>query len=496
MRYSIAMAGGNLLIDGQWRGAHEKYQTLSPATGESLADVDLASSGDVAEAVAAARRAQKGWQRLGVDRRIEVLAGFLSRLREAYGNEGERTSLKSLISEEVGKRIPEADIEVAESGDMVEYFINEAPPTLGIEELKLDQGLWPNKSSVVTLQPVGVVAVIKPWNYPLELPIWSIVPALVAGNSVVFKPAAESSLVGVELARMLSEDLPPGVFNLLTGGARTGRDLVEADVDMVAFTGSGEVGQEIAIKAAPRMIRCTLELGGNDPALIEPDVDLELAANGLVWGCFSNAGQVCVRPKRVLVHDDIADALLDLIQAKTMALRPDVDWAPMISEGQLKKASRQIDQTVEQGALVVAGNKRLARPGFYFEPTVLDRVTPQMTVAQEECFAPVMPFMRVASMEEACAIANDTRYGLGASVWSGNRERATRTAQNLEAGMVWINDVNVAFPQAPWGGVKGSGIGSELGKWGIQEFIRPRHLSIERSDESRRDWWFPYPDDE
>jgi acyl-CoA reductase-like NAD-dependent aldehyde dehydrogenase len=490
------MAGGHLLIDGQWREAGEKYQTLAPATGEGLADVDIASSGDVAEAVAAARRAQGGWQQLGVDRRVEALGGFLSRLREAYGNEGEPTPLKSLISEEVGKRLPEADIEVAESGDMVEYFLTETPVTLGIEELKLDQGLWPSKSSTVTLQPVGVVAVIKPWNYPLELPIWSIVPALLAGNSVVFKPAAESSLVGVELARMLADDLPPGVFNLITGGAKTGRALVEADVDMIAFTGSGEVGQEIATKAAPRMVRCTLELGGNDPALIEPDVDLELAANGLVWGCFSNAGQVCVRPKRILVHEDVADELLDLIQAKTKTLRPDIDWAPMISEAQLEKASRQIDKTVGQGAVVVAGNRRLDRPGFYFEPTILDWVAPQMTVAQEECFAPVMPFMRVASMEEACAIANDTRFGLGASVWSGDRERAACTAQALEAGMVWVNDVNVAFPQAPWGGVKGSGIGSELGRWGTQEFTRPRHLSIERSDESRRDWWFPYPSDE
>lgn len=489
------MARGHLLIDGQWREAEEKYQTLAPATGERLAEIDVASSRDVADAVTAARRAQRGWQQLGVDRRVDAMRGLLSRLRDAYGNEGERTPLKSLISEEVGKRIPEADIEVAESGDMVEYFLGETPAILGTEELKLDQSLWPSKLSTVTHDPVGVVAVIKPWNYPLELPIWSIVPALLAGNSVVFKPAAESSLVGIELARLLTDDLPPGVFNLITGGAKTGRALVEADIDMVAFTGSGEVGQEIAAKTAPRMVRCTLELGGNDPALIEPDVDLELAANGLVWGCFSNAGQVCVRPKRILVHEDVADELIDLIQAKTKSLRPDIDWAPMITEDQLEKAIRQIRNTVEQGASVVAGNRRLDRTGFYFEPTILDKVTPEMTVAQEECFAPVMPFMRVANMEEACTIANDTRYGLAASVWSGDRERAVSTSQALQAGMVWINDVNVAFPQAPWGGVKGSGIGAELGKWGIQEFTRPRHLSIEISDQAQRDWWFPYPSD-
>jgi acyl-CoA reductase-like NAD-dependent aldehyde dehydrogenase len=482
-----------MFIDGAWIEAGERRPSLNPATGETLAEVGCASPDQVSAAVAAARTSLPGWKSLGTQRRSQLLAQLGEHLREAYGAEGSSSPLKDLITAEVGKRLPEADIEVAESGDMVEYFVREAARVLSPETLSLDGELWPTKESRLLREPVGVVGVIKPWNYPLELPIWSIAPALLAGNTVVFKPAVEASLVGIEIAKMMDGVLPRGVFNLVTGGGEVGRLLVEAEVDLISFTGSVEVGREIASKAAPLFKRCTLELGGNDPALVDVDVDLELAANGLVWGCFANAGQVCVRPKRVLVHQGIADALLDLVRAKTEALRVDVDWGPLISESQLERVSAQVAETVGQGATVVAGGHRLAdRAGFYFEPTILDNVDPTMRVAEEECFGPVMPLIRVSSMEEACEIANDTIYGLGASVWTSTTERGEELASRLTAGMVWVNDVNVAFPQAPWGGVKSSGMGSELGEGGLLEYTVPRHLSLEQSQATRRDWWFPY----
>jgi acyl-CoA reductase-like NAD-dependent aldehyde dehydrogenase len=481
-----------MLIDGKWIAAASTFPSIDPATAEPIAQVPLATSAHVDQAVAAARSALPAWRSLGPAGRANMLTGALEELRKAYGDEGKPTPLKDLITQEIGKRLPEADIEVAESADMLEYFIGSAQRLLTRETLTLDEALWPTKSSTVVYDPVGVVAVIKPWNYPLELPIWSIAPALIAGNTVVFKPAEDSSLVGTELTRLIAGSIPDGVLNLVSGPAAVGQMLVQSDVDMVSFTGSIPAGQEIAALCGARTRRCVLELGGNDAAVVLPDADLELSANGLTWGCFCNSGQVCVRPKRVFVHEAIADSLIGAIVQKTCALRRGVDFGPMINAVQRETVQGQIEDARANGARVLCGGKPLPGSGYYYEPTILTGVTPTMRVMQEECFGPVMPIMAFGDTDEALSLANSGAYGLGASIWTADVGAGSQLAEALDCGMVWVNDVNGAFPQAPWGGRKSSGVGVELGKWGLHEYVTPKHINIDTGTGQRREWWYPY----
>lgn len=481
-----------MLINGQWLTAASTFPSIDPATNEIIDQVPLATADHVKRAVDAARGALPAWRELGVSARANALTGALERLREAYGEEGTSTPLKDLITREVGKRLPEADVEVTESADIVEYFVGSAQSLLARETLALDKNLWPTKSSTVIYDPVGVIAVIKPWNYPLELPLWSIVPALLAGNTVVFKPAEDSSLVGIELARLLSPFVPPGVLNLITGPADVGRMLVDAEIDMVSFTGSITAGEEIASRCRAKMRRCTMELGGNDAAIVLPDADLELTANGLTWGCFCNSGQVCVRPKRVFVHKEIADELVAKVVQKTEALRKDIDFGPLINENQLNVVQRQVEKMRTAGASIVCGGDRLSGKGCYFAPTIITDVARSMTLMLEECFGPVMPITTFDTIDEALQLANSSIYGLGGSVWTKDLAHGSRIAEALECGMVWVNDVNVAFPQAPWGGRKSSGIGTELGKWGLHEYVIPKHINVETDPGQRREWWYPY----
>jgi acyl-CoA reductase-like NAD-dependent aldehyde dehydrogenase len=486
---------GKLYIDGQWLDGKDTFLSVNPSTGKSFGTVYNGTEDEVDAAVKAARKALPSWVSLGVDKRAEIISKVVDLLVEKYGQQGDVTELKKLIGTEMGKRLPEADIEVIESSDMLKFFAQEGPRLLQPKALQLDEQLWSSKKSYVTFEAVGVIGVIKPWNYPLELPIWTIGPALVAGNTVVFKPSEHSSFVGIAIGKLFEEaGLPSGVFNIVTGDGETGRHLVKHDnVDMIAFTGSVRVGQEIAVECAKRMRKCSLELGGNDAAIIENDVDLELAANGIVWGSFCNGGQVCVRPKRVFVNQMILEDLLNLILEKTKALRLGIDFGPIVSEPQLKIIETQIHDAVSQGAkILVGGHRALSEEGFYFLPTVMKNINQSMSIMTEECFGPVLPIISVENTEEAISLANSSEYGLGASVWTSDLKKGEKIANSLEAGMVWINDVNVAFPQAPWGGIKRSGLGIDLSEWSFYEFVHKKHINIETSNEVRRAWWYPY----
>ena len=483
-----------LLIDGEWTNTEETFESINPATGDSIGTVDNAGEDDVEKAVEAARSSLDDWGQKSVEERAEVVGNAVDLLYEKYGEEGEQTELKQLIQTEVGRRFIEADIEVVETADMLNYYVEKSPEVLKSEELELNEELWPTKKSRVVYEPIGVVGVIKPWNYPLELPIWSIGAALMAGNTVVFKPSENSSFVGVELGKIFQEaGLLDGVLNVVTGDHNTGKALANADVDMISFTGSQRAGKDIAQKCGKDLKEYSLELGGNDPAVVAPDVDLELAANGLVWGGYCNIGQVCVRPKRVFIHDEIYDELVERILEKTQSLEKDRDFGPLISEDQLETVKEQVSRTLDQGAtLLYGGNEIEDTEGYYFEPTILEDISPGMVIFENECFGPVMPLVRVNSIEEGVELGNSTEYGLGASIWTGERETGSELAEKFEAGMVWVNDVNVAFPQAPWGGIKSSGSGVELGRWGIEEYANIKHINIETSESDTRDWWFPY----
>lgn len=489
------MQTGRFLINGKWVEGSRSFTHFNPSTGGPFGEVYEGTERDIDVAVIAARNAFPRWNGLGVDRRAEIVGKVVDLLVARYGKQGEMTDLKKLIMDEMGKRFLEADTEVIETSDMLAFFVKQGPKLLGSKFPQLNQQLWPTKQSEVVFEPIGVVGVIKPWNYPLELPIWAIGPALVAGNTVVFKPSENSSFVGIEIAKMFQEaGLPLGVLNVITGRAETGQFLVRhEDVDMIAFTGSVSVGRGIAIECARQLRKFSLELGGNDAAIVESDVDLELAANGLVWGAFCNSGQVCVRTKRLFVNSRIVDELTSRILEKTKALRKDIDFGPIVSKKQLEKIEEQVTDARAKGAKVLIGGERIVgEKGSYFWPTILTNMKPTMKIMQEECFGPVLPIVTVKNTEEAVELANNTEYGLGASVWTSDLQKGNEIGRQLKVGMVWINDVNVAFPEAPWGGIKHSGPGIELSDWGLYEYVQKKHFSVELSKAARRDWWFPY----
>lgn len=489
-----------LLVDGRWQEGSEYFPSVNPASGEAIGHAPNSTAEDVRNAVTGAVRAARSWSQTPADARAQVILRFAELLRAEYGQPGELTPMKSLIVEEVGKRLPEADIEVTETADFAQYFATIGPRLLEPIQPTLDAALWPTKRSEISWEPHGVVAVIKAWNYPLEIPAWSILPALVAGNAVVFKPSEHAPFVGERLVQLLVQaGLPPGVLSLLTGSAAVGEQLVrDKRVSFVSFTGSVAAGTDVAGACAQGLVPSSLELGGSDPLIVLEDADLILATNGAAWGRFANCGQVCVAPKRAIVHESVFKPFSDLLAQKVNSLVVGRDVGPVISLQQLETLESQIARSIFMGAKVVVGGKRISKApfdrGFFFEPTLLVNVRPEMPVFSEETFGPVLPLVSFREEDEALAIANSTDLGLGASIWTQNTERAKRLAARLECGMVWINDVNLAFPQCPWTARKRSGTGVELGESGIRAYTRLKHVNWDVAAESTRAWWFPYPD--
>lgn len=486
---------GQLFINGKWVDAKSNFDQVTPNTGKPIGVAGEANREEVELAVNAASNALEMWANLPISSRVDIVKKAADILIEMYGNEGEKTELKSLISDEVGKRLPEADIEVIESSDMISYFTENAENLLKPRELGLNTELWPTKKSIVEYEPVGVVGVIKAWNYPLELPIWTLAPALISGNTIVFKPSEHSSFIGIEIGKIFEKaGLPKGVLNIVTGKGDTGRFIVEDErVNMIDFTGSVETGKKIAIKCAASLKKYNLELGGNDPAIVCKDADIELTSNGLVWGAFCNSGQVCVGIKRAYIDTSIEKEIVNNVLSKTNKLIQGQDYGPVISEQQLEEIEVFVNDAVNKGAKILTGGKRIVNnSGFYYLPTVLIDVTPNMRIMQEECFGPLLPLVFVKNDDEAINFSNEGIYGLGASIWTSDRNNGLEIARKVKAGMVWINDVNVAFPEAPWGGTKSSGIGIALSDQAIYEYVKFKHISIEKSDEKKRVWWYPY----
>lgn len=499
------MDSSGLLIGGKRVTTRKSFPSINPATGQSLGLASYASYDEVAAAVASARDALPLWKALPLADRAAIVTRAAGEMVADAGEFGALavSPLKRMIVEEMGKSIHEAEIEVFETADMMRYFAESGPRVLQPQVPGLNTELWPTKRSVIEFEPVGVVGVIKPWNYPLEIPIWSIAPALVAGNTVVFKPSELTPFVGLMIGDIFARaGLPAGVLNVITGDGQTGSALVAADVDMVSFTGSVATGKRIGAICGERIRRASLELGGKDALIVDEDVDVELAANGAVWGAFTVSGQVCVSAERIYVHKAIADGFISRVIEKTAALKighgmdPDVSVGPLVSQSQREKVERHVQDAVKHGARVLIGGKRPEgqeyRSGFYFYPTVLTNVTSEMAIMHEETFGPVMPITVVDSLAQAITLANATRYGLGASVWTRDIAKGEDIARRLEAGMVWVNDINVALPQCPWGGVKQSGTGTDLSELGILEYAHAKHISVETGTASRRDWWFPY----
>ncbi len=467
-------------IDGQWiEGRNEMIERYNPADKTELIAVVTGSSiHDVDEAVLAAVKAKKTWAQTAAPER----GAYLQKV--AYLFEQHANELAQLATKETGKRFAETKGEVYRSAAILRYYAGEGLRKIGEVLPSFDA-----KNLFFTKRvPVGVVAVIAPWNFPLAIPIWKIAPALVYGNTVVFKPALEASATGARIVELFAEaGLPPGVLNLVVGrGSSIGDAIVEHDgVDAITFTGSNAIGSEIAKKAAARGAKYQLELGGKNPAIVLSDADVDFAARLVVEGAMKQTGQRCTATSRVFVEKEVMDVFRERVIEHVKRIRvgngmnDQVTMGPVVSKGQFETVQRYIHIGKQEGRLLVGGGAS-DDIGWYIEPTVFDSVSHHATISREEIFGPVLSIVEAASIDEAIDMANDSIYGLSASLFTNDLSRALYFIEHIEAGMVQVNGkTGGAEPQAPFGGMKQSSSGTrEQGQAAMEFFTAYQTISI------------------
>jgi len=480
-----------LLIGGELvGGGGETLSVENPYTEEEIASVATPSPEQLDAALAVAREAQRGWERTPAVERGEMLHEVARRLRE-------RThELAELMTREGGKpRIENAD-EVGWTAAAFDYYAE-----IGRDEAgRVIPSIESTQLSLVVKEPVGVVGCIVPWNYPLLLLAWKLAPALAAGNACVAKPSELTPLSTLALAPLL-EHLPAGVLALLAGGGDVGARLVADErVDCVAFTGSVETGKRIAKVCAERIARLNLEMGGKDPFIVCADVaeKVEVAARGGAWAAFLNAGQVCTSAERFYVHESVYEDYLREFADYTRSLvvgdplDPRTDIGPMVSANQRAKVKAQVEAAVDAGAEVLLGGDSGGNDtGHFFAPTVVTGAPRETELLSEETFGPIAPLVPVGSLDEAIELANSTRFGLGANVYTADLATMVRCMREIKAGTVWFNDPLTDNDAGPFGGFKQSGLGRELGREGLEAFQETKHVHIE-SEIADKEWWYPY----
>ena len=470
-----------------------RLQLKSPATLEPIGEIEVATAGDVRAAVECARKAQPAWAEAGFRER----ATYLRRaVRVLLAREDE---FAAAIARETGK--PEVEIlatEILSACDALEFYAKRARKLLADRTVPLH--LMKNKKLRLVYKPLGVIGIVTPWNFPFILSLNPTIQALAAGNAVVLKPSEATPYAGRLVEDLFrAAGLPDGLVTCVLGDGETGAALVEAGVDKISFTGSVRTGRKVAEACGRQLIPCTLELGGKDPMVVCADADLERAANGAVYGAFSNAGQVCVSTERVYVVDSIADEFIRRVVEKTGQLRQgtggESDVGPMIWPPQLETVERHVEDARTRGAQVLTGGRRNpAYAGLFYEPTVLAGVDHEMLVMREESFGPLLPIMRVRDEAEALRLANDSPYGLNASIWTRDKHKGVELAKAVESGCAVVNDCMITYgiPESPFGGVKESGIGRVNGEIGLRGYCHVQSIVIDRFGGKSELLWFPY----
>jgi aldehyde dehydrogenase (NAD+) len=480
-------------IDGSWvdSDSGQLFENRNPAHTDDLVGVFQASTPrDAARAIDAACRAYEHWRLVPAPRRAELLfkaAGRLADRKEALARD---------MTREMGKILDETRGDVQEAVDMTYFMAGEGRRLYGqtvSSELR-------DKFAMSVRQPMGVAALITPWNFPMAIPSWKVIPALVCGNTVVLKPASQTPLSAINFVKILEEaGIPPGVVNLVTGGPEVGEALVtHEDVKIVSFTGSTAVGRIVSTAAAPAFKKTHLEMGGKNIVMIMDDANLDLAVEGCLWGGFGTTGQRCTAASRVVVHEDVYQPFLDRFVARASKLRvgdgldPTTEMGPSISRAQLDKVIQYVEIGRREGATLMCGGHELTSgalaEGFFHEPTIFGDVVPAMRIAQEEIFGPVVAVMRCRSLEEATAIANGVPYGLSASVYTQNINRAFSAMRDLYTGIVYVNAPTIgAEVHLPFGGTKATGNGHrEAGIAAMDVFSEWKSIYVDFSGRLQR----------
>ena len=480
-----------LLIGGERvPGDGQPLTVENPSTEETLAAVGSASAEQVDAAIASAREAARGWAAIPAVERADLLHEVAARLRK-HSDELART-----MTLEGGKPLVENADEVSWTAAAFDFYAQIGRNFAG----RVIPPIESTQLALVLKEPMGVVGAIVPWNYPLLLLAWKLAPALAAGNVVVAKPSELTPISTLMLAPCV-DHLPAGTVSLLAGAGDVGERIVSDErVDCVAFTGSVETGKRIAARCAERVARINLEMGGKDPFIVCADVagDVEVAARGGAWAAYLNAGQVCTSAERFYVqrevYDDFVAAFVDHTRSLTVGdpLEPGTDVGPMASAPQRSKVERQVEAAVAAGAELVIGGDRAGRDvGHFYSPAVVTGAAAETDLLREETFGPVAPIVPVASLDEAIELANGTRFGLGANVYTRDLATAIRCMREIKAGTVWINDPLTDNDAGPFGGFKQSGLGRELGQEGLEAFQETKHVHIE-TEIGLKDWWYPY----
>jgi succinate-semialdehyde dehydrogenase/glutarate-semialdehyde dehydrogenase len=489
---------GRLIIRNERLESAEKIVSENPATLEPVGEASLASEALCAEAVRAAKEAFPLWRDLPPGKKGEIFKKaekILVRRAEEAGR---------LISLEKGSPYPESlAVEVFGSLQALSYYAENQERLLQPHRTKHHVPLFYNKKSFFQYHPLGPTLIISPWNFPFLIPMSDVLSALTTGNTVVLRPSTTTPLVALLLGEIFVEaGLPPGVLNVVICRVpRAEAMIVDPDVQTVMFTGSVGIGRRIMELCSRNLTNVTLELGGKDPMIVLKDADLERAARGAVWTSFMNCGQSCGSIERVYVDREVVEPftarVLELTREVKVGnpLEDGVGMGPMANSGQLEVVMEHIADARAKGARILAGGNRIASlPGYFVEPTVLDGVDHTMKIMTEETFGPTLPIMPFGRPDEAVALANDSRYGLTASVWTRSRKEAAWVADRLEAGSVTVNDHMYSFvePRAIWGGIKQTGMGRCHGPFGLHELVNIKYVSLDFLGKKSQSWWFPY----
>ena len=475
-----------LLINGTWTDSstNDTFDDINPATLEKLATLQIASNDDVDLAVKSAWYAFTTWSETPPPKRAQVL------FKAARILEERKEELATLLTQEMGKVLSEGRGDIQEAIDITLYAAGEGRRMFGettTSELK-------NKFCMTILRPIGVIGMITPWNFPMAIPAWKVMPALVAGNTIVMKPASDTPLLTIKMVEVLMEaGLPPGVINLVFGpGDTVGSAIVHhPDIRAISFTGSLETGKWIMSECGKEMKRVSMELGGKNPIIVMDDADIDIAVDGVIWGAFGTTGQRCTAASRVIVHEKVKVNFTDKLLARTRTLKlgdgllPEIDVGPVINQSQLDKIEKYIRTGQEEGAVLLTGGK-VVNPGlagYFFEPTIFTDVGQDMRIAQEEIFGPVVALITVSGLDEAIEAANNTAYGLSSSIYTKDITSAFRAIEKIDAGITYINSSTIgAEVHLPFGGVKGTGNGfREAGTDAVKEFTEVKAVYFDYS---------------